>query len=167
MWARIIAACLALSALAGAAAPVRADMGSDKSAIAERLRRWTGAFNAKEAQGVCDLFAPDLVFSIPEIVRGTRPVLCGYLTKILADSNSRFHFDPPEIHDITVSGDIAVVRLTWTLTTRSGSNTDTAQEQSLDVFRRQPDGSWSLAQFVAFRTRPNGARSDRAESSGR
>ncbi len=58
-------------------------------------------------------------------------------------------------YEIIVSGDIAVVRLTWTLTARVGSVTDTTREPAIDIFRRQPDGEWSIAQFIAFTTRPN------------
>jgi steroid delta-isomerase len=61
----------------------------------------------------------------------------------------------PDIHEIVVSGDLAVVRLTWTLTTELAGKQDTTTEEGMDVFRRQPDGRWSIARFVAFTTRPN------------
>ncbi len=96
MWGRIIAMTLALTAIAGAA-PAQADAGSDKTAITERLRRWKDAFDAKDRKGVCDLFAPDLIYSVPELVDGTRPVLCEHLAKILGNPRVRLHYDRPQI----------------------------------------------------------------------
>jgi ketosteroid isomerase-like protein len=51
-----------------------------------------------------------------------------------------------------VSGDLAVVRLTWTLKVRNeGASGDvTSEEVGLDVFRRQPDGRWKIIRYTAF-----------------
>jgi len=46
----------------------------------------------------------------------------------------------PDIHDIIVMGDDAVVRLTWTLTTEVNGVKDRTTEEGMDIFRRQPDG---------------------------
>jgi ketosteroid isomerase-like protein len=54
-----------------------------------------------------------------------------------------------------VAGDVAVVRLTWTLTTQVNGAKDTTTEEGMDIFRRQPDGRWSIARFIAFTTRAN------------
>ena len=61
-----------------------------------------------------------------------------------------FSYTPPVIHEIVVDGDLAVVRLGWTLTTQTAAGTEVTEEQGLDVFRRQPDGRWSIARFMAF-----------------
>jgi ketosteroid isomerase-like protein len=155
MSVRVIVAFLALSVLVAAAPAARADAASDKAAIIERLRRWTDAFNAKDAPGVCDLFSPDLIYSVPEKLDGTRTFLCGRLAKLLADPALQLRYDQPEIHEVIVSGGLPVVRLTWTLAARSGSIADTTQEPGIDIFQRQPDGRWSIARFIAFTTRPN------------
>ena len=63
----------------------------------------------------------------------------------------------PAVHEIIVSGDIAVVRLTWTLTAEAKGLKDTTTEEGIDIFRRQPDGRWSIARFIAFTTSPNKA----------
>jgi uncharacterized protein (TIGR02246 family) len=121
----------------------------------DRFQRWTAAFNAKDPTGVCDLFAPDLVYSIPEVVHGTRRMLCANLAKMLARSDVKLHYDNPDVHEIVVAGDIAVVRLTWTLTTEVNGAKDTTKEEGMDIFQRQPDGGWSIARFIAFTTRAN------------
>jgi len=133
----------------------RADPDVDKAAIVQRLQRWTAAFNAKETIGTCDLFAPDLVYSIPEVVRGTRETMCSNLATLQGRSDIKLHYDNPDVHEILVAGDVAVVRLTWTLTTEVNGAQDTTTEEGMDIFRRQPDGRWSIARFIAFTTRAN------------
>jgi steroid delta-isomerase len=47
---------------------------------------------------------------------------------------------------------MAVVRLIWrlTVTPRDGSQPVTSQEPGMDVFSRQPDGSWRIIRYLAF-----------------
>jgi steroid delta-isomerase len=56
----------------------------------------------------------------------------------------------PAIHEILISDKIGVVRLTWTLTTEADGQQETATEEGMDIFVRQPDGKWSIARFIAF-----------------
>jgi uncharacterized protein (TIGR02246 family) len=137
--------------------PGLADAAADEAAIRDRFAKWTAAFNAGDAAGVCDLFAPDLVYSLPEVTNGTQATLCGNLAKILARPDIKLHYDLPTIHEMIVSGDIAVVRLTWTLTAAAKGEKDTTTEEGIDIFRRQSDGRWSIARFIAFTTSPNKA----------
>ena len=141
--------------LALAAGPALADSAADEAAIRQRFADWTAAFNAGDAAGVCDLFAPDLSYAIPEIVDGTQATMCGNLARQLARDDLRLHYELPAIHEIMVSGDIAVVRLTWTLTAAARGESETTAEEGIDVFARQPDGRWSIARFIAFTTAPN------------
>ena len=53
-----------------------------------------------------------------------------------------------------VSGDIAVVRLKWTLTAEAKGKKDTTTEEGIDIFRRQPDGRWSIAASSPSRQAP-------------
>jgi ketosteroid isomerase-like protein len=118
-WLPVIAAALAG---VGAAIPVRADADSVGAAIPERLQRWTAAFNARDAAGVFDVFAPDLVSTVPEYLDVSRDALCGKLRAVLARPGLQLHYDSPDIREIVVSRDIAVVRLFWTLTARKGAS---------------------------------------------
>jgi ketosteroid isomerase-like protein len=148
-----VAALALFSGAAQAAGPD--DTSAAKAAIAERLNRWTAAFNAKDMTGVCDLFAPDLSYTVDDILNGTRNGLCGNVNKVLATPGLTLRYAEPNIHEILVSGDLAVVRLTWTLTAEKNGARDTTTEQGMDVFRRAPDGVWSIARYIAFSTRPN------------
>ena len=51
-----------------------------------------------------------------------------------------------------MSDELVAARLVWTLEVRdrNGTVVHTTQEPSLDLFRRQPDGSWKMARFLAF-----------------
>ena len=149
------AAFVAVILAATTAGTAHADEAADRAAIMERLLRWTANFNSGDAVGVCDLFAPDLIYSIPEVTQGTRETLCANLAAILAKSDIKLSYANPDVHEIVVSGDVAVVRLTWTLTTEAAAGKDTTREEGMDMFRRQADGRWSIARFVAFTTRSN------------
>jgi steroid delta-isomerase len=128
-----------------------------KAAIAERLHRWTAAFNGKDLTAICDLFAADLSYTVDDILDGSRDRLCANIRAALARPGLELRYDEPTIHEILVSGDLAVVRLTWTLTAEKNSARDVTAEEGMDVFRRAPDGVWSIARFIAFTMRPNAA----------
>jgi len=147
----LVAASLMISA------PAYADPAADEAAIRDRFAKWTDAFNAKDPAGVCDLFAPDLIYSLPEVVNGTQAQLCGNLANLFTRSDLKLHYDLPTIHEMIVTGDVAVVRLKWTLTAEAKGKKDTTTEEGIDIFRRQPDGRWSIARFIAFTTSPNKA----------
>ena len=154
---RVIGILVAVGLALGAAIPALADPAADEAAIRDRFAQWTEAFNAKDSAGVCDLFAPDLIYSLPEVVNGTQAKLCSNLAGLFNRSDIKLHYDLPAIHEMIVAGDIAVVRLTWTLTAEAKAGKDTTTEEGIDIFRRQPDGRWSIARFIAFTTSPNKA----------
>lgn len=155
MFQRWLAALVALAVVVGATVPALADPAADRAAILQRFELWTAAFNAKDPVGACDLFAPDLLYSFPEVLQGTRETMCTNLEKLFARTDLRARYEKPDIHEIIMAGDVAIVRLTWTLTTEANGARDTTTEEGMDFFRRQPDGKWSIARFVAFTTRPN------------
>lgn len=147
-------ACLPLLAVA---LPALADPAADEAAVRQRLADWTAAFNARDAAGACDLFAPDLAYALPGLPDGTHEGMCANLAKVLARDDLRLHYEPPAIHDVMVSGDLAVVRLTWTLVAETGGEIETTSDEGLDVFRRQPDGRWSIVRYLAFPNEESGA----------
>lgn len=138
-----------------AAAPLRADEAADRAAIAARLKGFADAFNARDAARACDIFAADLVATIPMAIESSRQSLCANLERLLARQDLQLRYDDPEIREIIVSGDLAVVRIVWSLTVRKGAEQETTPEAGIDVFRRGPDGRWSIARFATFTLRPN------------
>lgn len=133
---------------AGAAAQ---SAGKDEAAIRDALAKWTADFNARDAARICDLFASDLVYDYRGFPERTHADLCGLLRRSLADQTKQFTY-ALDIKEIIVSGDLAVVRLVWTLrTTLPGASTVVeSKEPGLDVFRRQPDGGWKIARYIAY-----------------
>jgi uncharacterized protein (TIGR02246 family) len=133
----------------GAAAQTSA--GEAETAIRRALAQWTADFNARDTARICDLFAPDLVYDYRGFPERTHADLCGLLLKSLADRTKQFTY-ALDIKEIIVSGDMAVVRLVWTLTTTlPGSSTPmVSKEPGLDVFRRQPDGNWRIVRYIAY-----------------
>ena len=140
-------ACCVLSFGAAAQTPA----GEAETAIRGALAKWTADFNARDTVHICDLFAPDLVYDYRGFPERTHADLCGLLRRSLADRTKSFTY-ALDIKEIIVSGDMAVVRLVWTLTTTlPGAATPVeSKEPGLDVFRRQPDGSWKIARYIAY-----------------
>ncbi|MBN8995550.1 MAG: nuclear transport factor 2 family protein [Rhizobiales bacterium] len=131
------------------ATPALAD---DKADIAARLQQWAEDFNAGRADRACDLFASDLVADIQGAPPGrTHDQQCAILRRALADKSKSFTYQPV-IHDITVLGDTAIVRLDWSLTTKLSMRPDPIQstEIGMDVFRKQADGAWRIVRFLAY-----------------
>jgi steroid delta-isomerase len=144
-----LAAALLIALPAAAGNDARAD--ADAAAIRAALEAWTADFNAGRADRVCDLFAPDLESRF----RGAPPrgfeALCANMKRALADPDRRYA-NRLELLEIIVSGDLAAVRLIWHGTERdlkTGAETTTT-EPGIDIFRRQPDGKWRIARFLAF-----------------
>ncbi|MDB5621327.1 MAG: hypothetical protein JWQ24_5565 [Tardiphaga sp.] len=74
---------------------------------------------------------------------------------MLAKPDLQLHYDSPDLREIIVSGDIAIVRLFWTLTAQKGVKSSVSTEAGMDIFKRQPDGKWSIARFISFSATPN------------
>ena len=142
-------AAFALFALLGPA--TAQSTGPAETAITDALMNWTRRFNAGAVEEICSLFAPDLRYDYrgqPE--RGFDDV-CGLLRRSLSDRTRRYSYSL-EIKEIIVSGDLAVVRLVWTLTVKTaGSGEETvSKEPGMDIFRKHPDGSWKIIRYIAY-----------------
>jgi len=118
--------------------------------IRAELEKWTRDFNSGAVSEVCSLFAPDLISNFRGEPEDTYNSLCANLQMALADPAKAYHYDL-EIKEIIVSGDVGVVRLVWTLKVRPKNGLeDTKREPGLDIFRRQPDGSWKISRYMAY-----------------
>ncbi len=100
---------------------VRADINPDEAAVKERLVRWTEAFNARDVAGICDLFEPDLRYTVHEACDRSRKLLCARLSALSAKRELQVHDDNPDVREIIIAGNITVVRLSWTLGARQGA----------------------------------------------
>ncbi len=121
------------------------------AAIREALTGWMADFNAGRVDRVCELFATDLRYDYRGLGERDYRQMCSGLQRSLGDPLRHYRY-ALEIKDIIVSGDLAVARVLWTLTTetQAASAPTVTHEHSLDVFRRQADGRWKMTRFVAY-----------------
>jgi len=137
--------------IAAATAVSAQPAGEAETAIRNALSRWTSEFNAGDAAHICDLFAKDLLYDYRGFPERDYEALCTLLRRSLADQTKKFAYSL-NIKEIMIAGDLAVVRLVWTLkvTVVGAANAVETKEPGLDVFRRQPDGSWKIVRYVAY-----------------
>jgi uncharacterized protein (TIGR02246 family) len=142
--------CLAL----GSPATAQGDSPA-QAAIRSALTQWMAAFNAGDAEKSCALFAHDLIAQVRGQPERSYTDLCNLLTRSLNDRSKTYSYTV-DIKEILVAGDLAAVRLTWTLKVRqrdTGTET-TSVEPGLDIFRRQADGSWKISRFMSYEVSP-------------
>ena len=124
---------------------------SDEAAIRATLGRWMADFNAGRTEKVCDIFAPVLLADVRGAGERDFDAQCKTLRDALADPARSLSY-ALDIKDIFTAGDMAAVRLVWTLTTRvkATAAVTTAEEQGLDVFGRDSDGHWRIIRFISY-----------------
>jgi ketosteroid isomerase-like protein len=123
----------------------------DQAKIRVALNGWTADFNARRADKVCDLFEPGLIYDFQGLPEQRYNDICGRLKRALGDETRSWTYAQPDIKEILVFGDVAVVRLTWISTVTGGpEGVVKSAEPGMDLFRRQPDGSWKIMRYMAF-----------------
>lgn len=144
---RLVAAGLSCLGVLFAVGPAAA---SDEQAIRDALALWTENFNARRGAEACTLFAPDLRFDYRGAPERGYGEMCAQLKRATADTERRMRY-AADIREVIVEGDIAIVRLVWTLTIEQTGKPDiVSTDRGLDVFRRQPDGAWRIVRYLAY-----------------
>ena len=115
------------------------------------LRKWRDDFNGRNVDGICDLFAPDLIANYGDFPQISYESICKQLKSSLTNPDLNFHYDLG-ITEIIVSGDTGVVRLIWdlTVTDANGKVIERTKDRGMDIFRRQPDGTWKISRYIAY-----------------
>ncbi len=126
-----------------------------EAAIKAALTQWTADFNAGRADKVCDLFAPDVIAQVRGAPERDHQAVCALLKRSLADTAKTYRYSFT-IQQIMVVADLAVVRLTWTLRVqnRGAPGESLSLEPGMDIFRKQPDGSWKIVRYMAYEAPP-------------
>ena len=150
-WLLPLAAALLLSV---SPALAQSDEASARS-IRTALEGWVTAFNTGNVDAVCDLFARDLVSNYQGQPERGYQAICDLLSKSLKDTSRAYRYSL-DLKEILVSGDLAAVRLVWTLEIdpKNGAPKLINVEPGLDIFRRQVDGKWRIARFLSYSTTP-------------
>jgi ketosteroid isomerase-like protein len=137
-------------AMTPVAAPAAAEDDA-QAAIRRALLQWTADFNARRADKVCNLFEPGLIYDFQGSPEQSFDDICPRLKRALGDDTRSWTYAQPDIKEILVFGDVAVVRLTWTSTVAGGAGGEVKSvEPDMDIFRRQPDGSWKIMRYMAY-----------------
>jgi steroid delta-isomerase len=143
--ASLLLALMLFAAPLCAAAETRAE-----DEIKAALARWTQDFNAGKAEAACALFSPELRYDFRGYPERGYADICARLKRSLADESKRYAY-ALDVREILVFGDIAVVRLVWALTvTLPGGQTVTSVEPGMDIFRKEPEGSWKIIRYLAY-----------------
>jgi ketosteroid isomerase-like protein len=123
---------------------------SDQGAIRAALAKWTDDFNAGNVEGTCNLFSSDLRYDYRGFPERNYKDICDGLRRSLTDRAKRYAYSLA-VKDVLVSGDLATVRLVWTLAvTKPGAPPKVSKEHGIDVFKRQADGTWKIVRFIAY-----------------
>src|SRR5918996_5555251 len=122
-----------------------------KSEIEAALTEWTADFNARRADKICALFAPDVRADVAGRPERDYDALCNLLTRSLRDTTRSYTYTV-EIKEILVFGQVAVVRLVWMLAVKNKEDgrESTSVEPGMDLFRKQSDGAWRIIRYMAY-----------------
>ena len=139
---------LALSLCAAPAGRLLADDAD--GAIRATLQQWTRDFNAGNADAVCQLFAPDLRYDFRGYPERGYDDICALLQRSLRDKSKRYTYGL-DIREVIVSGDLAIVRLAWTLSVAlPNGQLVTTVEPGMDVFKKSSNGQWKIVRYIAY-----------------
>jgi uncharacterized protein (TIGR02246 family) len=118
--------------------------------IRSAIENWRAAFNARDEERLCALFAPDLVANYQGEPERDYASLCEMLRAAIRDPDVTYRYSA-EINEIIVYGETAIVRLVWALEIeKAGSPKQTIEEPAVDIFHRQADGSWKISRYLAY-----------------
>jgi steroid delta-isomerase len=132
------------------AAPAVADDDAAQAEIRATLVQWTADFNARNTGKVCGIFEPDVAADIRTEPEQNYETVCERLKRSLTDPARTYNYSS-DIKEILPFGDVAVVRLVWTLTIAGGAEGEVKSiETGMDLFRHQADGGWKIMRWMAY-----------------
>jgi ketosteroid isomerase-like protein len=144
-------AAIAIGFLVWSVPALATDRADGAATIRAELVAWTQAYNTRQADKACGIFSKDLRYKFGEVQdRGYNDV-CPALRRLLGDETHRSHYTL-DLREILVYGDIAVVRLIWTLDSSQAGSSATVRtlEPGMDIFKRQSDGTWKIIRYLAY-----------------
>ena len=138
---------LVLFAVAGLA---RADAAADNAAAEKQIRAalagWVDAANRGDYKAASAVWAPDLIGWAPEGPDDTYERETAYAKLPIKAPDTTYALT---INEVIVEGSLAVVRDTWTQTTKQPAGADKVSTfRSYEVWRRQPDASWKISRWL-------------------
>jgi len=139
--------CLMLLVAAGFAhAEPAADNAQAEQRIRSALADWVAAANRGDYKATSEIWTTDMIGWAPEGPDDSyaREAAAAKLPPQPVTTTYALHVD-----EVIVDGSLAVVRDTWTQTTKQKSGTDkVATFRSFEVWRRQPGGNWKISRWI-------------------
>ena len=139
--------CFALLAVSGLAdASPAADNAAAEKQIRAALASWVEAANRGDYKAASTVWAPDLIGWAPEGPDDTYEREAAYAKLPVKTPDTTYALT---INEVIVDGSLAVVRDTWTQTTKQDGGADKVSTfRSYEVWRRQPDASWKISRWL-------------------
>jgi len=138
-------------------AGARSRQAADVAAIRAAIQQTAAAINAHDVDGVMAHYARDVQVSYPGIKdTGYDDFYASYRQMMGPAVTTR---TTPTIEEVAVSGDLAMVRITWdtTITAKDTGRVTTRKARDLQVWRREKDG-WKFARGMWHHVNPDALR---------
>lgn len=111
---------------------------------------WTEAFNHKQLQASCDLFAKSIIADYRGTPQKNYQMICDGFKKAFSDSSHRY-ISTFKLHDIFQSGNLAAVRITWYLKIyQNDALISSTQDEGIDIFQQNEQGQWQIVMFLGY-----------------
>lgn len=139
-----------------AAAPAAAQAGGDEAVLRAAIEAGARACEAGRPDEVMAGYAPDIILSYPGIPdQDHASLLAGYreLCPGSGGAEGTVETTRAAFEEILVSGDLAVVRVTWSTHLRGMAEGAVRRLRDMQVWRRTPQG-WRFSRGVHFPLRP-------------
>jgi len=123
-----------------------ADNAAAEKQIRAALAGWVEAANRGDYKAASEVWAPDLIGWAPEGPDDTYEREAAYAKLPIKPPTTTYALT---INEVIVDGSLAVVRDTWTQTTKQAAGANKVETfRSYEVWRRQPDASWKISRWI-------------------
>lgn len=145
-----------LMAAAGLARGESPAAASPEAQIRAALAAWVDAANRGDYAATMKVWAPDMIGWAPEGPDDSYDREMAYLKLPPQPVTTTYAL---KIDEVIVDGALAVVRDTWTQTTKQKAGADKVSTfRSFEVWRRQADGVWKISRWIDGPPRPSAAQ---------
>ena len=128
---------------------------NDEAILRANIQQYTDAVNSMEGEKAVALFAGDITLTYPGIPDSDLATLSEHYLNLRRDTPPGTTVRTrPDIEEVLISGDLAVIRLTWNTTVTDASGEKKRQMRDLQVWRREAGGTWKFARGIHFRVPP-------------
>ncbi len=128
-----------------------ADNSNDDMAVFQTLfQHWADAFNKKNISASCAIFSPQISADYLGFPTKNYTIICDGFKKIFEEKNREYRYQF-KINHIYRSGDLAAVRITWSLDIfENNARISTTKDEGLDILQKQTNGEWQIVNYLSY-----------------